>query len=251
MSRLARRVGVVAAVTLGVLVAWSVALRLTGTPAYEVPGPSSTLRTVVDQRGVLAGHLWVTLQGAAIGLAVACVVAAVLGLLVARWPHAERTLLAYAVVVRTIPLVGIAPTITLVFGRTLTTSVVCVGVVCTFPLMLAVLAGLRALPVELRELFGVYDAPFGSVLRHGLMPAAAGAVLLGLRTAAPFAVLGALLSEWLTGIDGLGALMVSAAANRTIGLLWAAALVTTVLGVVVYGAVGLAEHAGRRAGLDA
>jgi ABC-type nitrate/sulfonate/bicarbonate transport system permease component len=234
----------------GVLVLWDLLLRIESVPAYEVPTPWTTLRAIGTNAGTLGRHLWTTAQGAGLGLLVACVIAALLGTVAVRWPALEQMLVAYAVVVRTIPLVGVAPTITLAFGRGLATSVVCVAVVCTFPLLLSVLSGHRAVPPELRELFGVYESSFRDLVRHGLIPTAVSSVLVGLRTAAPFAVLGALLAEWLTGINGLGNLMVTAAANRAIPLLWAGALVSAVFGVAVYGAVGLAERAARQTGLE-
>jgi len=250
VGRVLGRLALGAGLALGALLVWHGLLVAFDVPTYEVPTPWTALRAVVDNADDIASHLWVTVQGAALGLAAAIVVAALLALLVARYPGIEQFLVAYAVVVRTIPLVGVAPTITLVFGRGLVTSVVCVLVVTTFPLLIAILRGQRALPAELHELFGLYDASFADRVRRGLAPAAAGSILVGLRTAAPFAVLGALLAEWLTGIGGLGTLMVASATNRRIPLLWGTAVVTAVLGLVVYGLVGVAERWSRRQGLE-
>jgi ABC-type nitrate/sulfonate/bicarbonate transport system permease component len=249
-GRVARSIVLGGALALGLLGVWHLALVVFDVPTYEVPTPWTAISAIGSNAGEIASHLWVTLQGAALGLAAAVVVAAVLALVAIRWPHLEQLLLAYAIVVRTIPIVGVAPTVTLVFGRGLVTSVICVMVVATFPLLISILNGQRALPPEMHELFGVYDATFRDQVRRGLAPAAVGAVLVGLRTAAPFAVLGALLAEWLTGIGGLGTLMVTAATNRLIPLLWAAALVTALFGLVVYGAVGLAERWARHQGLE-
>jgi ABC-type nitrate/sulfonate/bicarbonate transport system permease component len=248
--RALRQVALGAGIALGVLLLWHLLLVVFDVPTYEVPTPWTAISAIGSNAGEIAGHLWVTMQGAGLGLGAAIVAAALLGLVAARFPGLEQLLVAYAVVVRTIPLVGVAPTITLVFGRGLVTSVICVMVVATFPLLIAILRGQRALPHELHELFGLYDSSFSNRVRRGLAPAAVGSILVGLRTAAPFAVLGALLAEWLTGIGGLGTLMVTAATNRMIPLLWGAALVTAVFGLVVYGLVGLAERWSRHRGLE-
>lgn len=250
MTRALRRIGIGVALGAALLALWKLLLVVFDVPPYQVPGPWEAIRAIGDNAGEIWSHLLVTLQGAGLGLAAATGVASVLALLVVRWPRVEQFLLAYAIVVRTIPLVGVAPMITLTFGRGLVTSVICVMVVATFPLLISILSGQRALPPELRELFSVYDASFVDLVRLGLAPTALGSILLGMRTAAPFAVLGALLAEWLTGIGGLGTLTITSLALRRVPLLWGVALVTALLGLAVYAVVGWAEQAARRRGLE-
>jgi ABC-type nitrate/sulfonate/bicarbonate transport system permease component len=244
--RTSHRVGVLV-VLLALVAVWQGAIWIKHLRPYQLPTPWATLRSGWHHWHILANHALVTVQGTVLGLAASAALALALALLAVRWPKAERAILSYAVLLRTLPIVGVAPILTLMMGRGLVTAVCCVVVVTIFALLVATIEGLSSMPGEINELLSVYDTPFLRGARTGMIPSAAGSLVVGLRTAAPLAVLAALLSEWLTGLNGVGSLMVTASANRDTSLLWATCVVAALLALAAYGAAGaLGELAGRR-----
>jgi ABC-type nitrate/sulfonate/bicarbonate transport system permease component len=94
-------------------------------------------------------------------------------------------------------------------------------------------------PAEITELSELYATPLLRRLRTTLLPGAMASLLQGLRTAAPLAVLGALLAEWLDGFPGIGSLMITANADQEVQLLMAACVTAVLLSLVAYALVEL------------
>jgi ABC-type nitrate/sulfonate/bicarbonate transport system permease component len=221
----------------GLVAVWQIYIWYTNTPPYVLPGPWDTLQTAGANLSLLAQKSLVTLEGAVLGLAAALAVALALAVVIVRWPLAEHVILTYALLVRTLPIVGVAPIITLVTGRGLGTSVLCVMVITVFSLLISLVQGFSTVPAEVGELAELYSAPLGRRLRFTLLPASMASLLQGLRATAPLAVLGALLAEWLDGFPGIGTLMITANADQEVQLLMAACLTAVLLSLVAYALV--------------
>jgi NitT/TauT family transport system permease protein len=219
------------------VVVWQVYIWATNIPPYVLPGPWDTVQTAGANLWLLVQKSFVTLEGAVLGLAAAFALAVALAVTIVRWPLAEHVILTYALLIRTLPIVGVAPIITLVTGRGLGTSVMCVMVITVFSLLVSIVQGFGSVPAEVNELSDLYSAPLARRLRFTLLPGSMANLLQGLRSTAPLAVLGALLAEWLDGFPGIGTLMITANADQEVQLLMAACLTAVVLSLVAYALV--------------
>jgi ABC-type nitrate/sulfonate/bicarbonate transport system permease component len=232
------------------LIAWQVYIWVSHVPSYVLPTPVQTAAAIGDNAALLARRSLVTLESAFLGLAAAAVLAVALALTIIRWPIAEHVILTYALLIRTLPIVGVAPIVTLVTGRGLATSVLCVMVITVFTLLISTIQGFSSVAPEINELSDLYATSFRRRFRIALLPGATASLLQGLRIAAPLAVLGALLAEWLDGFGGIGSLMITASADQEIQLLMAACLMAVVLSLVSFALVevmsALAERRGFR-----
>jgi NitT/TauT family transport system permease protein len=237
-----RRVVIAASVVIAVLGMWWAVLRIFSVESYFMPGPGATLSRLVDERGTLASHAWVTGYETLIGIAVASLFAVALAAVFVTAPAAERALLPVAITLRSIPIVAIAPLITLIVGRGLTTSIVCVTIVSFFPVLVNTARGLRAVTAEMRELFRVTGASKLQEFRYARFPVTIPFLFAGLRSAAAVAVLGAMLAEWLTGTQGLGYLLTNAAALRDLELLWSVVIVASLLSLGCFAATAAVER---------
>ncbi len=240
--RAVRRLVVVAAAVAAVLIAWWAILAIFGIEPYFMPGPGTTLSTLWDARVTLADHALTTLWETVAGVAVATSIAVGLAAVFVASPPAERALLPIAITLRSIPIVAVAPLITLIAGRGLGTSIVCVTIVSFFPVLVNTAKGLRALTPEMRELFRVSGASLVQVFRYARFPVTVPFLFAGLRSASAVAVLGAMLAEWLTGTQGLGYLLTNAAALRDLELLWSVVIVATALSLGFFGAMAAVER---------
>lgn len=224
------------------VLAWWAAIHLLDVKPYFMPGPGAVGRALVDERSTLASHALTTIKETAAGLAAAVLAAVALASVFVTSPAAERALLPLAITLRSIPIVAVAPLITLMVGRGFATSVVCVTIVSFFPILVNVARGLRALSPEMRELFRVTGAGRLQLFRYARFPVTMPYLFAGLRSASAVAVLGAMLAEWLTGQKGLGYLLTNAAALRDNPLLWAVVVVASALSLVVFGLTQVLER---------
>lgn len=240
--QMVRRLSTFAAVVAVVLGGWWAVLTVFDVAPYFMPGPGTTLSKLWESRATLADHALVTLWETVAGTAVATGFAVALAVVFVTSPAAERALLPMAVTFRSIPIVAVAPLITLIAGRGLATSIVCVTIVSFFPVLVNTARGLRALTPEMRELLRVCGASLPQAFRYARFPVTVPFLFAGLRSAAAVAVLGAMLAEWLTGTQGLGYLLTNAAALRDLPLLWSVVIVASSLSLGFFAAMAAVER---------
>lgn len=182
-----------------------------------------------------------TWRDAFVGLAAGTSVAVVVAVAFTLWRGVQQTLLPIAMVLRSVPLVAMAPLIALVFGRGLMSVTVIAGIVTFFPTLVNVSLALRSTPREAVDLCHAYGATAGQTLRKVQLPVALPALFASLRIAAPLALIGALLAEWLATGDGLGYLMLEAMSWSNYDQLWTAVVLVTAYSIALYSVIGAVE----------
>jgi ABC-type nitrate/sulfonate/bicarbonate transport system permease component len=227
---------------LAIVVAWEGYVQVSGISPLVLPAPSRVLAQLWAFRGDAWGHLVPTVLEALLGLAVAVAIAAAAAVTMDRFATVERALAPILVTSQTIPVVAIAPLFVLWFGFGLAPKVLVVVLVTFFPVAVALLRGFAGVPADASELLRSYGATDGQALRLLRWPAALPSFFTGLRIAATYAVIGAVFGEYVGARAGLGIWMqLSQNAFRT-DLVFAAILLTAVVSVALYLAVGLIER---------
>lgn len=211
-------------------------------PEYIVPSPPTIGRGLVEHRELLARHLVPTLieavAGFVIGNGLACLVAAV----AVHSASASRIILPVSLVLRSVPILALTPVLTLWLGLFLAPKIAIVVLLTFFPTLIVTMRGLASADPLVLDVLQTINASRMQVFLKVRVPTSLPYVFAGLKIAAPSAVSGALVAEWLGSNQGIGHLMATAAFEFRIGLLWAAIVVASALGVVAYGAVVLVQH---------
>jgi ABC-type nitrate/sulfonate/bicarbonate transport system permease component len=249
LARLARNlgsVGVSIVVTIGLWVAF---IRLYHVDHLIAKDPLDVWRYIVTQpnaaqhRHVLFPNLWVTLRDAALGYLGGTVAALVVaGAFVTR-RTLEQTFMPVALVMRSVPLVAMAPLITLMFGRDILSVTVIGGIVCFFPALVNVMYGLRATPASTLDLMASYGASGTTTLRKVQFPSAMPSLFASLRINVPGAIIGALLAEWLATGKGSGNEMLTVVNTFDYGELWSAVVLVTLVSILAFSVVSAIEAA--------
>lgn len=146
-----------------------------------------------------------------------------------------------AMVLRSVPLVALAPIVILVAGRGFLTVAFISGVVVLFPALVTVVFGLRSVSPQLRDVVTVYGGSEGTVLRRAALPAALPSFFAAVRISVPGAITGALLAEWLATGEGMGSAIVSASRNGRIDETWSLVVLVTVASLALYLVAQLVE----------
>ncbi|GIM94668.1 ABC transporter permease [Paractinoplanes toevensis] len=210
-------------------------------------GPLDVWRYLTDPtHGPERTLLWeaskVTALDAAIGMLGGTVAALVTALAFALWRPVEQTLLPIAMALRAVPLVAMTPLIALIFGRGLMAVTVIAGIVTFFPVLVNVSLALRAVPGSSMDLMRAYGAsPYATLLRVQL-PGALPALFAAMRVAAPLALVGALLAEWLATGKGLGYLMLASVTTFELDRMWTGVTIVTVASILLYTLISVIEQ---------
>jgi NitT/TauT family transport system permease protein len=238
VSWLAVRIGVLSVL----VVLWAAAIRVFGVPSYLLPAPASVARAVWLHPALLAERAGYTLGSAMLGLLISTVFAGGLSVAFLNSRLLARASMPLVVAFRSAPVAAIAPLVMLMTGRGLGTSVVVVTIVSFFPLYVNLMRGLGAPDRNAVELMRVTGATRWQQLRLLRIPCAMPFLFTGLRVAGSTAILGAMLSEWLTGAPGLGMLILDAGDMRQTELLWAATILSVFVALCVFWSTSLCER---------
>lgn len=277
VERLARRVGIIAETTtagfsadaltgrrgwrtvvstaatvLLLVVLWDLALRVFGVSRFVGKGPLDVAQfylwseAAAANRAEIAGDMVTTLGHASIGFTAGLTAAIVIAILFLLVPPLEFAIMPLAMMMRSVPLVALAPIVILIFGRSVMTLSVIGGLVVFFPALVNLTMGLRSTPPQMTDLVSVYGGGAFTTLLKARIPAALPAFFSSVRIAIPAAIGGALLAEWLATGDGLGYGIVSAIGRSDNTFVWACVVATALLSLVLYGVASVVEQAVRR-----
>lgn len=242
---LSRRLAETAAALTAIVAAWQAYVTLFDVPSFLLPSPASVgaAAFALAGSGELAGHLGYTLGNLVVGFAAGSLLGLVGGYALAKAPRAERWLGGPVLFLQTAPKIALAPLFVIWFGLGAASKVVLIVSLVVFPVMIGTMVGLRSLDRRYADLAVLLRLSPWQRFRRIEWPAALPEIFLGFRVGAVQAVVGAILAEWMSGRQGLGALMTFASATYKTPLLFAAVLLTALLGIAVYHLVDAAERA--------
>ncbi|MGN6411421.1 MAG: ABC transporter permease [Nitrobacter sp.] len=234
----------VAVLGAGVL-AWHFVVRIYAIPPYVLPGPMLVAATLVQDWPILWQSLLTTLLTTAEGFAAAAVGGIVLALLFNQSKWLEHALLPYAIILQVTPVIAIAPLL-LIYLPQQTAVVVCAWIVAFFPVLSNTTLGLNSVDRNLEGMFRLYGASRLQALRYLKLPAALPYILGGLRIAGGLSLIGAVVAEIAAGSAGAGsglAYRIAESGYRlNIPRMFAALLLLSVAGIVIYMGLAAASH---------
>lgn len=227
------------------LAVWEAIVRLGEIPPYLLPGPLLIASTLIADWTVLSSSLGVTLLTALEGFIAAAIGGIALALLFNRSRWLEYSLLPYAVILQVTPVIAIAP-LMLIYLPQQTAVVVCAWIVAFFPVLANTALGLNSVDRNLAGLFQMYGATRRQTLLYLKLPAALPEILGGLRIAGGLSLIGAVAAEIAAGAAGAGsgiAYRISESSYRlNIPRMFAALLLLSAAGVVIYMLLALVSH---------
>ncbi len=215
----------------GLIAAWWAVQAGLAIPPYLLPSPAAVARALWAQRDVLADSAAVTLAETLLGLAGGATLGAVSALLMALSPVLRRWLLPVLLLSQAVPVFALAPLLVLWLGFGIASKVAMAALVIFFPVMSAFADGLGRVPAEWLDLAATMGAPGWRLLLFVRVPAALPSLGSGLRVAAAWAPIGAVIGEWVGASSGLGYVMVNANVRSRTDVMFAALFVLSVMTV--------------------
>lgn len=212
-------------------------------PRFMLPTPVKVTAALWEDRMLILQHLGITLTEAAIGMASALLGAFLLAVLMDVSGVLYRIIYPAAVLTQTVPTVAMAPLLVLWFGFGVMPKILLVFLACFFPLLIALLTGLKSADPGVLRLYRSMNASYMRVLWEVKLPYALESFFSGLRISTSYAVVGAVVSEWLGGDGGLGVYMTRVRKSFAFDKMFAVIIVISVLSLVLMKAVSMLEKA--------
>lgn len=230
------------------LAVWQAVVLATGAPAFILPSPARVATALWDNRFLIASHAWITAAEVAAGLVLGAALGAATAIHLTLSAGARRVLLPVLVFSQAVPVFAIAPVLTLWFGYGIASKILMTVLIIYFPVASAFFDGLGRTDPALMDLSRTLGGSPWRTLWRLRAPAALPAFASGLRLAAVYAPIGAVIGEWVGASGGLGYLMLLANGRAKTDLMFAALFVLAAGAVALYLGLGvLARRLERRA----
>jgi len=241
---------VIAGIGLVALIAlWIMAVRFLRVPPYILPAPEAVLNALWSGIAISPASpkgyylpLWSTLSNAATGFAIGSGLGLVLGSLMAESRLVEKLLMPYAFALQSLPKVAIAPLVVIWFGFGDGSKVAIAALLAFFPVLINSFTGLRATEPERIDLMRSLSATRFETYRIVKLPNAAPFIFAGLDMAVVYALLGAIVAEFLGAQQGMGVVITQAQAVSDVAGVFAALVILGVLGIALHSSVRRLEH---------
>jgi NitT/TauT family transport system permease protein len=230
------------AAMLGAVALWYALVILLQIPKYILPLPGDVYRRIVEDFGFLLWNALVTIYVTLGGFALSILLGVPIAVALVASPTLDRALMPWLVLSQTFPKVALAPLIVVWFGLGIMPKLLVTFLVAFFPIVISTLVGLRSVERELLELAQSMRATQLQIFWHFRMPMALPNLFAGLKVSVAFAVVGAVIAEWVGASAGLGYLLMRANGNLDTELLFAVLVALMIIGVALYYAVETVER---------
>ena len=231
-----------------VMVLWVVALWAFNVTPYIGKGPLDVFNymffgeSAAEHQLLIWNALGQTMIDAVIGFSFGLLFATLVAVLFTLSKGIEQALMPIAMLLRSVPLIAMAPILILIFGRQQATVAVMGAIVVLFPALVNIVFGLRSATSAMLDVATVYGANKIAALRYVAFPASLPSFFAAVKISVPGAITGALLVEWLATGQGIGYGIISAVGRAKTNEVWAYVVVITVVSILLYNLVGLLEN---------
>ena len=226
----------------GTVAVWEGACRVFEIREFVLPAPSLIAWHFVKGFPLYLAHTWVTVQESLVEFLAGSAVGLIMAVAIVQWRTLQRSLYPLLVLFQTVPKAAIAPLLILWFGYGILPKVVLVAILAFFPVTVDGILGLTRIEAALIDLLRSVSASRWQILWKIQMPHALPNIFAGLRVGSTFAVIGAILAEWVGANAGLGYLIMSSGAELKMERMFAGIFAASVLGVGLFYAVDLLER---------
>ncbi len=190
-----------------IVLLWQMICSLGIVDSFMLPSPVQVVKAFIEEFPMLLEHSMITLAEAFLGLGLGILFGFVMAVLMDQFEVLYQAFYPLIVLTQTIPTVAIAPLLVLWFGYEMTPKVILIVITTFFPIAIGLLNGFKSVDQDSIHLLRAMGAGRWQIFRYIKLSGAMSQFFAGLRISASYAVVGAVISEWLGGFGGLGVYM--------------------------------------------
>ena len=227
---------------LTVVILWFILSEGEIVPAYMLPSPSEVVKAFFSDIGILFTHAVVTVQEALYGLFLGMGIGFVIAVLMDRFDFLYKAFYPILVISQTIPTIAIAPLLVLWMGFSMAPKITLVVLTTFFPITVSLLDGFRSADRDEINLIRSMGGGRLQVFRHVKLPAATEQFFSGLKVSASYSIVGAVISEWLGGFEGLGVYMTRVKKAYAFDKMFAVIILISALSLLLMAFIGILRN---------
>ena len=211
-------------------------------PSYMLPSPVDVVRAFIADFSILMSHAAITLQEAIYGLLIGTVLAFIIAVLMDRFDFLYKAVYPILVITQTIPTIAIAPLLVLWMGFSMAPKITLVVLTTFFPITISLLDGFKSADPDSINLIRSMGGGNFKIFRHIKLPEATEQFFSGLKVSASYSVVGAVISEWLGGFEGLGVYMTRVKKAYAFDKMFAVIILVSLVSLALMGLVAVLKN---------
>lgn len=226
------------------LLAWEILAQVQNVPTFFLPKPTDIARRFVTAwgEGTLRYHVAVTWSEALVAFGIAFVGSSVLGYVLAKSRRLEQIVSPFIIASQSLPIFAIAPFVLIIFGNGFWSNAMMGALVAFFPMLVNMIAALRNISPDQREVLRSYAATSRQVFSKLEVPAILPYVFGSVRVGITLSVIGVLVVELFWADRGIGFLLNFARGQFDTPLLFAGILALILMNLIMYGIIAILEY---------
>lgn len=226
-----------------VIIIWQYITSIGFIKPYVLPSPLSIIGALYEILPKIGYHIFVTLYESLLGFVVSIVISVILAVIMDNVSLIKKALYPIIIISQTVPIIALAPLFIIWFGFGSLPKIIVVILVCFFPIVISLMQGFNSVEQDMLDLFYAMGADRVSIYKHLKFPAAMSYFFSGLRIAATYSVMGAIIGEWLGGSSGLGVYMLRAKHSYLLDNVFAVILIVVLLSMMFFKTIELLQKA--------
>ena len=224
------------------LIIWQLVCTFELVPSYMLPSPVRVVRAFINDFPLLMQHAKTTLAEAVIGMVLGVLLGFVSAAFMDAFKVVRQGLYPILVLTQTIPPVAIAPLLILWLSYGMAPNVVLVVLVSYFPVAVGLLEGFQSVDTDLIYLMKSMNANKWQIFWHVKFPSALGELFSGLKIAASYSIVGAVIAEWLGGFSGLGVYMTRVKKSMSYDKMFAVIFFVSAISLILMAVIKILQH---------
>ncbi|NLP13302.1 MAG: ABC transporter permease [Clostridium sp.] len=223
------------------IVIWEIFVRRGDIKEYILPAPSAVLNEFINSGELLLKHSLVTVSETVLGFILGTLIAVLLSLLMSNIKIFRSIFYPFMVLSQTVPIIVVAPLITIWFGIGIVSKLIVCVLVVFFPITLNLTEGLDSYDRDLEELLMSMNANKLQIFTKLKLPSALVHFFSGLKIAAAYAVMGSVMAEWTGAESGLGIFLTRSMKSFRTAAMFADIAIISAFSILLFIIISLVE----------
>lgn len=217
-----------------VLLIWEITVRVANVPAYLMPAPSRIVARIYGDWSHLSDNVWVTLEAATLGFLIGTTTSIALAFVFLSSRTIEKAVFPWAIIIKTIPIIAIAPLLTIWLGFGIAPKIAVAAIASFFPTLVNVTRGLRSVDRRVLDYLAVLRASPRQLLIHARVFGALPYLFSAMKITVGLAMIGAIVAEFTGANLGIGTIIVNAGYRQDATLLFSAIFLSSAATLALY-----------------
>ena len=225
-----------------ILIVWQAVSSLGIVDSFMLPSPVQVVLAFVSEFPTLMRESLITMTEAFLGLSLGILFGFIMAVLMDQFDKLYQAFYPLIVLTQTVPTVAIAPLLVLWFGYEMAPKVILIVITTFFPITVGLLNGFKSVDQDSISLLRAMGAGRWQIFWHIKFPGAMSQFFAGVRISASYAVVGAVISEWLGGFEGLGVYMTRVKKAYAFDKMFAVIILISALSLLLMALIGILRN---------